>query len=291
MPPDGGAVRARRAAARARPLAGGPVGRAPRRGRVRAPGDRRQARAAGARAVRRGRAAAGAGGAGGRAGRHRDRVRAPDDAARPASALRASRWRAAACRSAFDPPRRPVRRARSWWRRSTTCCGSSCTCSSSTAACSRAAGAGGARQRARRAFLYPFLAEQEDDLEAVVADVRGSVLMKAAETAALRVQTLTDDADVLAAAAADAARGVRGRRAAARARQRRLGHRRDGRGRRLPRAGGPPRRARPDRGRRDPHRDRQRHRRRGDVRAPGDRARPPGRRAARALHERHARPT
>jgi D-sedoheptulose 7-phosphate isomerase len=53
------------------------------------------------------------------------------------------------------------------------------------------------------AFLYPFLAEQEDDLEAVVADVRASVLAKAAETAALREQTLTGNADVLAAAAED----------------------------------------------------------------------------------------
>ena len=40
------------------------------------------------------------------------------------------------------------------------------------------------------AFLYPFLAEQEHDLEAVVEDVRASVLMKAGEIAALRAQTL-----------------------------------------------------------------------------------------------------
>jgi D-sedoheptulose 7-phosphate isomerase len=53
------------------------------------------------------------------------------------------------------------------------------------------------------AFLYPFLGEQEHDLEAVVADVRASVLTKAAETAALRVQTLIGNADVLRAAAAD----------------------------------------------------------------------------------------
>jgi D-sedoheptulose 7-phosphate isomerase len=52
------------------------------------------------------------------------------------------------------------------------------------------------------AFLYPFLAEQEDDLDAVVADVRASVLAKAADTAALREQTLCGNADVLAAAAA-----------------------------------------------------------------------------------------
>jgi D-sedoheptulose 7-phosphate isomerase len=51
-------------------------------------------------------------------------------------------------------------------------------------------------------FLYPFLAEQEDDLEAVVADVRASVLAKAAETSALREQTLAENAPVLHAAAA-----------------------------------------------------------------------------------------
>jgi D-sedoheptulose 7-phosphate isomerase len=52
------------------------------------------------------------------------------------------------------------------------------------------------------AFLYPFLAEQEHDLEAVVGDVRASVLMKADEIAALRAQTLGDNRDELAAAAA-----------------------------------------------------------------------------------------
>ena len=53
------------------------------------------------------------------------------------------------------------------------------------------------------AFLYPFLGQQEHDLEAVVADVRASVLAKAAETGELRVQTLSDGAAVLAAAAAE----------------------------------------------------------------------------------------
>ena len=52
------------------------------------------------------------------------------------------------------------------------------------------------------AFLYPFLAEQEHDLEAVVDDVRASVLMKAGEIAALRAQTLGDNTEGLAAAAA-----------------------------------------------------------------------------------------
>jgi D-sedoheptulose 7-phosphate isomerase len=52
------------------------------------------------------------------------------------------------------------------------------------------------------AFLYPFLAEQEHDLEGVVGDVRESVLMKAREVAALRAQTLADNRDELVAAAA-----------------------------------------------------------------------------------------
>jgi D-sedoheptulose 7-phosphate isomerase len=51
-------------------------------------------------------------------------------------------------------------------------------------------------------FLYPFLSEQEDDLEAVLADVRGSVAMKAEETAALRTATLVENAEALLAAAA-----------------------------------------------------------------------------------------
>jgi D-sedoheptulose 7-phosphate isomerase len=51
-------------------------------------------------------------------------------------------------------------------------------------------------------FLYPFLGEQEDDLEAVVDDVRRSVLAKATEVAELRAQTLTDNREELAAAAA-----------------------------------------------------------------------------------------
>ena len=88
-----------------------------------------------------------------------------------------------------------------------------------------------------------------------------------------------------------AARLLRRRRPAARPRQRGLGDRRDGRGRRLLRAAGRPRLAgaagaRPHGGPRDPDRDRQRHRDRGDLRAPDHRPRAPGRRAAGALHER-----
>ena len=51
-------------------------------------------------------------------------------------------------------------------------------------------------------FLYPFLAEGETDLDAVLADVRASVLMKADEVGELRRQTLTDAGDELQAAAA-----------------------------------------------------------------------------------------
>ena len=54
-------------------------------------------------------------------------------------------------------------------------------------------------------FLYPFLGQQEDDLEAVIADVRSSVLAKAAEAAELRAQTLADGEQQLR----DAARALR----------------------------------------------------------------------------------
>jgi D-sedoheptulose 7-phosphate isomerase len=51
-------------------------------------------------------------------------------------------------------------------------------------------------------FLYPFLDEREDDLEAVVADVRESVRMKAAEVGALRAQTLGEGREAVLEAAA-----------------------------------------------------------------------------------------
>ena len=67
-------------------------------------------------------------------------------------------------------------------------------------------------------FLYPFLDERESDLDAVLEDVRRSVLMKAREVGALREQTLTENASVLVGAA-DAVRvELRARRQAARAR-------------------------------------------------------------------------
>jgi D-sedoheptulose 7-phosphate isomerase len=52
-------------------------------------------------------------------------------------------------------------------------------------------------------FLYPFLAERETDLEGVLADVRGSVAMKAQEIGELRAQTLRDGCGTLLAAAAE----------------------------------------------------------------------------------------
>ena len=51
-------------------------------------------------------------------------------------------------------------------------------------------------------FLYPFLAGHERDLDAVLADVRGSVLMKAEEVDALRAQTLGEGVEALRGAAA-----------------------------------------------------------------------------------------
>jgi D-sedoheptulose 7-phosphate isomerase len=50
-------------------------------------------------------------------------------------------------------------------------------------------------------FLYPFLAEQERELEPVIEDVRCSALLKAQEIGALRVQTLTDNREQLLDAA------------------------------------------------------------------------------------------
>jgi len=62
-------------------------------------------------------------------------------------------------------------------------------------------------------FLYPFLAEREDDLDAVLADVRRSVCMKSDEVGRLREQTLAGGAEALEGAAAALARsfGSQGR--------------------------------------------------------------------------------
>jgi D-sedoheptulose 7-phosphate isomerase len=52
-------------------------------------------------------------------------------------------------------------------------------------------------------FLYPFLGEQEHDLDAILGDVAASAAMKADEVGALREQTLGDGFAALCAAAAD----------------------------------------------------------------------------------------
>ncbi len=52
-------------------------------------------------------------------------------------------------------------------------------------------------------FLYPFLGEGTTDTDAVLADVRASVVAKGEEITALREQTLAEGRDVLAAAAAE----------------------------------------------------------------------------------------
>jgi D-sedoheptulose 7-phosphate isomerase len=51
-------------------------------------------------------------------------------------------------------------------------------------------------------FLYPFLTEAEDDLGAVLADVRDSARAKAAEVTELRAATVAGSADAIAGAAA-----------------------------------------------------------------------------------------
>jgi D-sedoheptulose 7-phosphate isomerase len=56
-------------------------------------------------------------------------------------------------------------------------------------------------------FLYPFLERGEADLDAVVADVARSVLMKAEEAGALREQTLDEGHEALEGAAGALGRG------------------------------------------------------------------------------------
>jgi D-sedoheptulose 7-phosphate isomerase len=57
------------------------------------------------------------------------------------------------------------------------------------------------RDLGESAFLYPFLSENESDVESIVEDVRRSVLAKAAEVGELRGQTLADGRDALLEAA------------------------------------------------------------------------------------------
>jgi D-sedoheptulose 7-phosphate isomerase len=55
-------------------------------------------------------------------------------------------------------------------------------------------------------FLYPFLDAQEDDPQSLLADLTASAQAKAAESLALRRSTLAENAELLAAAAAEMAR-------------------------------------------------------------------------------------
>jgi D-sedoheptulose 7-phosphate isomerase len=57
------------------------------------------------------------------------------------------------------------------------------------------------RDAGASSFLYPFLGERAGEVESVVEDVRGSVLMKAGDVTRLREQTLTENRDALIAAA------------------------------------------------------------------------------------------
>jgi D-sedoheptulose 7-phosphate isomerase len=58
-------------------------------------------------------------------------------------------------------------------------------------------------------FLYPFLAEREHDLDAVLADVRDSALMKAEEVQNLRTATLLENTAALTHAPAAISEGLR----------------------------------------------------------------------------------
>ena len=189
-------------------LAGRALGRTACRGRVRAPGDRRQASAAGDRLDAP------------RAATSPPRCscsHAPDDIAIAFGADEdggeAARAIAAGPRPRMPDDRRSRRQgpsgsssrrcatatcARSWSRRSTMCCGSSCTCSSSTAGCSRGASLAAATTPAPRASCIRSSSEREDNLANVLEDVRRSALMKSQEIGALRAQTLTDNAATLA---------------------------------------------------------------------------------------------
>jgi D-sedoheptulose 7-phosphate isomerase len=57
-------------------------------------------------------------------------------------------------------------------------------------------------------FLYPFLSEGESDLDAVLADVAGSVQMKFSDVVALRAATLSGGGETLAAAAEELRDGL-----------------------------------------------------------------------------------
>ena len=141
-------------------------------------------------------------------------------------------------------------------------------------------------------FLYPFLAEREDDLEAVVGDVRDSVLDEGARRSASCARRRSPGAPTNCVRGRGDAHAML-RRAAARCSPSATAARPPTRWTWSPISGrrpglAAPARARPDGGPGDPHRARERHRPGRDLRAPGDRLRPPGRRRAGALDQRNS---
>ena len=189
----------------------------------------------------------------------------------------------AAVRPSPSRPRRPsgsstrgrrIRSSpRSWPRPRTTCCGSSSTCSSNTAAADAPTAQGAS------SFLYPFLGEARDnDLDAVLADVRALGCWprrrRSARCGRRRLRGKKETSHLPRAQMRN--RLEAGGRQGPRLGQRRLGDGRDGR-RRRPRASAArlagAARARPHRRHGRDHRGRQRHRGRGDLRPPGHRPR------------------
>ena len=227
-----------------------PVGalrRAPRRGRVRASRDRRQAGAAGARPRARGRAGRRAARAARRAGRHRRSASARRGRRSPARGERgcltiafARRGRRVGVRAADDDPFVAPGAGRDALPRAV-----GARARVLRAPRPLAARAGRRTTPARRASCIRSWAERETDLEAVVADVRR---LRGDEGGGGRGAARADADRERATAAARPPRRCAPRSRAggrrARARQRRLGDRRDGRRRR------PARRRRRPRGRR-----------------------------------------
>ena len=210
VPQDGRAVRARRQAGRVRPLARRTLRRAARGGRVRAPGDRGQARAAGDRA----------GGGGGRprgAGRawcSEPRTSRSRSGSRSRTGRRPARWRSRGARGCLTIAFAP---AGAEWELEPPSADPYVRQELVETLYHvlwelvhvffehRGLLEGRDQRRLHDAgassFLYPFLAEREDALAPVLEDVRRSALMKSEEVGALRAQTLTDNHDVLIDAA------------------------------------------------------------------------------------------
>ena len=214
----------------------GALRRAPRRGRVRPPGDRRQARAAGARAPPR--AAARCRWSCRRAGRHRDRLRR-----RRVTCAALARARAGCLTIAFahvgaewefDPPtRRPVRAPGARRDALPRAVGARARVLRAPRA-ARGPRSGAVHDAARRASSIRSSASGEARPGGGASTTCGArSLAKAREIGALREQTLAESRDELLARPRPTLRArFDARRRAARARQRRLGDRRDGRRRR-----------------------------------------------------------